>query len=546
MLGRRARRLQRQIQIAAVMVHAHRTQNTCIYRLGSLGKEGGPIIERVTPILLPAVAGIALSTAFPPRSWWWMAIPAIALFLLQLKRAGGGGSAALSGFVFGVCFFGFLMYWLGELGTIALFPPVIVLALYPALYGILVGRAVELSASRWFIRAVGGWALMEWVRVRWPLGGLEWGLPGYALSAWSPTRGAARWIGASGWTVLVVAAAAVLALLASRHIRHPERFYLVGGVAVTWVLLLVSGSLWPPQMEGQTVRVAVVQGNNPCPGSHCANERIQTYNNHLRLTRTLAAGSVDLVVWPEGSTGSWTADPINAPEVGEAMGAEAARIGAVLLAGGDRPLNDTDWVNANVVFDQTGSIVSEYHKQHPVPYGEYIPARSWFKWVENLHADLPSRDMVRGDGPVLWDLGFGRFGSVISFEGSFARYGRENAREGAGLLILATSQESYPYSVASDQFIGITRMRAAELGMPLIHTAVTGRSTLITATGETGPRTALAEEALLLGEVQSRAESQGPTLYVRLGDWVQLLFIAALIGEVLYSRSRLRYLGPYR
>ncbi|MCQ3805030.1 MAG: apolipoprotein N-acyltransferase [Acidimicrobiia bacterium] len=502
--------------------------------------------QRVAPILLSAVAGVALSLAFPLRGWWWITIPAIALFLLQTRRPQTIPSGVLAGFAFGVSFFGFLMPWLGELGLIALVPPVVVLSIWPALYGGFMARAADLPVSRWFIRAVGGWALMEWIRVRWPLGGLEWGLPGYSLSEWAPARGSARWIGASGWTVMVVAAAAVVVLLATRDSRRAASFRLAAGVAGLLVLLLVSGALWPPHVEGEVVRVAVVQGNNPCPGKHCANERYQTYQNHLRITRTLEPGSVHLVIWPEGSTGSWTADPINAPEVGEAMGAEAARIGAVLLAGGDRPLNDTDWANANVVFDQTGEIVSEYHKQHPVPYGEYIPARSWFKWVENLHADLPSRDMVRGDGPVLWDLGFGTFGSVISFEGSFARYGRENAREGAGLLILATSQESYPYSVASDQFIGITRMRAAELGMPLIHTAVTGRSTLITPTGLTGPRTALAEEALLVGEVQTRSAEQGPTLYVRLGDWLQLVAIVLLVGEIVQSRFRRRYPSRHR
>ena len=497
--------------------------------------------QRVAPILLSAVAGGTLSLAFPLRGWWWISVPAIALFLLQTRRLQTVPAAILAGFAFGISFFGFLMPWLGELGLIALIPPVVVLSVWPALYTALMAKAADLPVSRWFIRAVGGWALMEWIRVRWPLGGLEWGMSGYSLSEWAPARGAARWIGASGWTVLLAAAAAVVVLLATRHSRQAASFRLAAGVAGLLVLLLVSGALWPPQVEGAVIRVAVVQGNNPCPGKHCANERYQTYQNHLRITRTLEPGSVDLVIWPEGSTGSWTADPINAPEVGEAMGAEAARIGAVLLAGGDRPLNNTDWVNANVVFDQTGKIVSEYHKQHPVPYGEYIPARSWFRWVENLHADLPSRDMVRGDGPVLWDLGFGPFGSVISFEGSFARYGRENAREGAGLLILATSQESYPYSVASDQFIGITRMRAAELGMPLIHTAVTGRSTLISPAGETGPRTALAEEALLIGEVRTRAASQGPTLYVRLGDWVQILAIASLAWEVLHGLYRRRY-----
>lgn len=475
-----------------------------------------------------------------------MTVPAIALFLLQTKRLPSLPWAALAGFVFGGSFFGFLMPWLSELGVIAFFPPVIVLSLYPALYAMLMAGSAELPPSAWFIRAVGGWALMEWIRVRWPLGGLEWGMSGYALSGWSPPRGAARWIGSSGWMVMVVATAAVIVLVAVRQTRHTVTFRLAGGVATLVALLLIGGTLWPTRVEGEVVRVAVVQGNNPCPGEHCPNERFQTYQNHLRLTGTLEPGTVDLVIWPEGSTGSWTADPVNAPEVAEAMGAEAERIGAVLLAGGDRPLNDTDWVNANVVFDRTGAIVGEYHKQHPVPYGEYIPAREQFRWVEQLHPDLPSRDMLRGDGPVLWDLGFGPFGSVISFEGSFARYGRENAREGAGMLILATSQESYPRSVASDQFIGITSMRAAELGMPLIHTAVTGRSTLISPTGETGARTPLAEEALLVGEVQARAPDQGPTLYVRLGDWVQMLAIAALASEIIHSLYRRRYSNPRR
>lgn len=470
-----------------------------------------------------------------------MSVPAVAVFLLQTRRLSTLPSAALAGAVFGLSFFGLLLPWLGELGLIALLPLLALLSLWPALYGMFLSRAADLSSSQWIIRAVGGWALMEWLRVRWPLGGLEWGLSGYALSAWSPPRSAARWIGATGWTVVIAAVAAALVVLATRHHRRGRPWRLPASVGAVTVLLLVFGALWPPEVEGETVRVAVVQGNNPCPGRHCANERFQTYENHLRITRSLEEGSVDLVIWPEGSTGSWTADPVNAPEVGAAMGAEAARIGAVLLAGGDRPLNDTHWVNANVVFDQTGRIVGEYHKQHPVPYGEYIPARRWFKWVETLHEDLPSRDMLAGDGPVLWDLGFGRFGSVISFEGSFARYGRENAQAGAGLLILATSQESYPYTVASDQFIGITRMRAAELGMPLIHSAVTGRSTLIAANGDTGPRTALAEEALLVGEVQARSSEQGPTLYVRLGDWLQTLAILTLMGDLLRSVYRRRY-----
>ncbi|MYG93011.1 MAG: apolipoprotein N-acyltransferase, partial [Acidimicrobiia bacterium] len=129
-----------------------------------------PLIRRVAPVLLSALAGGALSLAFPPRGWWWISLPAIALFLLQTRRCEGVFSAVMTGLAFGLSFFGFLMPWLSELGLIAFIPPVIVLSVFPALYAVLMVRSVSLPPSRWWVRAVGGWALMEWVRVRWPLG----------------------------------------------------------------------------------------------------------------------------------------------------------------------------------------------------------------------------------------------------------------------------------------------------------------------------------------------------------------------------------------
>ncbi|MFO7549131.1 MAG: nitrilase-related carbon-nitrogen hydrolase, partial [Acidimicrobiia bacterium] len=148
------------------------------------------------------------------------------------------------------------------------------------------------------------------------------------------------------------------------------------------------------------------------------------------------------------------------------------------------------------------------------------------------------RDMIPGHGPVVFDLGFGPFGSVISFEGSFSRYARDAARSGAVLLVVATNQGSYPLSDASDQLIAMTRMRAAELGVDVVHAAVTGRSTLITEGGVTGRRTPLAEEDVVIGTVRMR--EAGSTLYTLLGDWVQLSAVAGLavvVGASVRRRS---------
>jgi apolipoprotein N-acyltransferase len=289
--------------------------------------------------------------------------------------------------------------------------------------------------------------------------------------------------------------------------------------------LLIGGAVAPAIATGPEVRVAIVQGSTPCPLTHCPDERLLTYQQHLELTKTIPAGSVDLVVWPEGSTGSLNADPVLHPEIGAAIGAEAARIGSFFLVGGDRPVSETHWINANVVFGPDGQIVGEYRKRHPVPFGEYIPARPLFDWISALSA-VP-RDMIRGEEVVLFDIGTGTMGSVISFEGAFARYSRQTIGFGAQLLVVATNEGSYEFTSVSDQFIGMTRMRAAETGVDVVHSAVTGKSTFITAGGLVGETTGFTDQSVITATLRMR--HAGPTLYVMFGEWAQALAIAGLV-----------------
>lgn len=479
------------------------------------------------PVLL-TVTGAALAVlAFPPVGWWPLVVVGPALWLHGLRAVRHPGRAAAFGFGFGLVFYGGLIWWISELGLIAVIPLVIVQAAFPAAFAAALVRWARPRDDWWWLVAAGLWALAELVRARFPFGGFEWGAWGYALSDVAAARGAARWIGTSGLTVGVMAAAAGLATVS----RRPHRWspYVPVGILA---IVFVAGALAPPFPDGTPVRVAVVQGSTPCPFEHCPDERRLTYLQHLALTRTIEAGSVDLVVWSEGSTGSHNADPVNNPEVGEAIGAEAARIGAWMLVGSDRPVSATHWVNANVVFSPDGVIVGEYRKQRPVPFGEYIPARPLFEWIPAL--DQVPRDMIPGDGPVVFDLGGYRLGSVISFEGLFPRFARQHVRAGAELLVVATNQGSYGFTPASDQFIGITRMRSAETGMDVIHSAVTGKSVIITDGGVLGEGTSLASQEVLYGEVQGLPGVE--TAYVRVADVVPLLSILLGIGAAAIRR----------
>jgi apolipoprotein N-acyltransferase len=487
-------------------------------------------------VLLGAVGGLLLWAAFPPLGLGPLVFIAPVPFLIGVRRAESGRQAALVGLVFGVAFFGPLLKWITEMGVIAWAPLVLVESLFPAVFAWMLFRARLRPDWQWMAFVVGGWSLTELARSFLPVGGFPWGWLGYALSGFAGARGSAQWIGVSGWTVLAVMVAGGLALW-----FHTRRGVVWAAAAsVVALLLLVAGSLWPAAADGEGLQVALIQGNSPCPAQRCANERQQITQSHLDLTRSLSAGVFDLVVWPESSTG-YATDPTVNPEVAGQIAAEAVRLGSYLLVGGDRPVDEDHFANVNLLIDPDGQIVGEYLKTHPVPFGEYIPWRSVFGWTTSFRA--ASRDMVRGEGPVVFATEWGSLGSVISFEGAFARIMRGPVRDGARLLVVATNNSSYGLGPASDQFIGMTRMHAAALGVDVIHAALTGASTIITDNGTVGPVSGLFTAEILTGKV--RVRSSGNTLYTALGEWPYLLAIVWMAAVLaVAARDRRKALSP--
>lgn len=482
----------------------------------------------VKAVALSLVAAAVSVLAFPPYGPGWLIFLGVALFLVSLRTAASRTHGLLLGSLYGVAFFGGLMWWLIELELIALIL-VPVQGAFLAMYAWWLTGYNDRRPAVWLGLAVGGWAVMELFRYHLPVGGLEWGAAGYALSDNVITRFPAAVIGTSGLTLTVVFVAASIALAATG--QWSRRLWQVG--LVVFAILLTS-TLWLWAGSGsdtEPIDVAIVQGSTPCPFEKCPpNERLRTYQQHLTLTGMIPAGSADLVVWSEGSTGSTNADPILVPEVGEAIGAQAQRIGAWLLVGGDRTISDTNWINANVVFSPDGEIVGEYRKQHPVPFGEYVPLRAVFGLIPAT--ERVPRDMLRGDGPVVFETGTFDLGSVISFEGGFSRYALQHRRAGADLIVVATNEGSYGMAPTADQFIGMTRMRAVELGVPVVHAAVTGRSTVIDASGDFREKTGLGTREIYTETV----EASFATPFTLTGNAV--IWLAAIGAVVLWWRLR--------
>jgi apolipoprotein N-acyltransferase len=215
--------------------------------------------------------------------------------------------------------------------------------------------------------------------------------------------------------------------------------------------------------------------------------------------------------------------------VREALAAEAQRLDAYMLISGTRGVSAEEFLNVNVMISSNGNVVGEYAKRHPVPFGEFVPLRAALDFIPQL--DRVPRDMVRGEEAAVFELPGGTLGSLISFEGSFARLMRDEIEAGAELMVVATNESTYIDSPASDQLINLTRVNAAAMGVDLVHAAITGRSVIVKADGELIGSTEVLTTEVLLGEVRFR--TAGPTLYARFGDWLLLVALAAAAAALL-------------
>ncbi len=298
----------------------------------------------MAPYLAALASALAMWAAFPPLGWGLLAFVAPMPLIAAIRRAERGGVAVAVGFLFGAVFFGVMLNWVFVLGAVAWLPLTLWLSMTSAAMAFAVWLFRDWPPTRFFLITVGIWGLWELVRTTVPFGGFPWGILGYAAASPPGLIGSVQWVGPSGWSVLAVAVATGGVLV----IEDRANWRLPVDVAVVVLLLLLAGGLFPPRPGGDSMAVAIVQGNSPCPATRCQNENRRIYEMHLSLTRAIPDADVDLVVWPENATGH-PFEPVGNQDVARTLEFEAQRIGAYLLISGTRRvgLEPDEFLNVN-------------------------------------------------------------------------------------------------------------------------------------------------------------------------------------------------------
>jgi apolipoprotein N-acyltransferase len=190
-----------------------------------------------------------------------------------------------------------------------------------------------------------------------------------------------------------------------------------------------------------------------------------------------------------------------------------------------------------VAYAPSGALVAVFEKVHRVPFGEYVPWRSFFSHLANLQ-DVP-RDAIPGRGSGMIRTPAGRLAVLVSYEVFFPDRGRSGVRAGGQLIVVPTNTSSYSNEQAPAQEIAASRLQAIEEGRDLLQAAPTGYSAVIDNNGNVLSRTQLSVPAVLRATVPLR---DGATLYMRVGDLPTItlasLALAAAWAEVAVELRR--------
>jgi apolipoprotein N-acyltransferase len=251
---------------------------------------------------------------------------------------------------------------------------------------------------------------------------------------------------------------------------------------------------------------------------------------YQRLTRSTYDFSPDLIVWPETAVPFFFQD---GPPLAKTIFSLVKESKAALIFGSPAYRRDGQhlrYYNRAYLLRPDTKTIQYYDKVHLVPFGEYVPLKSLFGFINRL---VPAAgDFASGNRIAPLALKNASAGILICFEAIFPEIARAMVRKGADVLVNLTNDAWFGASSAPYQHLSMSVFRAVENRRPLIRAANTGFSAIIDSRGRIMDRTDLFEEETLRATLC--LIDRNLTFYTRFGDiFAYVAIIMALAGIII-------------
>ncbi len=513
-------------------------------------------------VALVCISGLLMWAAFPDIGWWSTLF--ISLFILfGVIRGAAVRRAAWLSALWAMVFFLPHISWM-NVATNQTYLAWILLALAQAFFLGLWG-AMYSATNQWrWARSWWGealvvallWVGIEQLRARVPLGGFPWAKLPYALVDAPLVH-----LAPIGGEVLVSAVAVVAVAFAlhsvlyfatpALHAEWGAPVGLAAGAAALVVLPVLIPLSTAPQ--NGSVTVLAVQGNVEVPMQDAYAVEGHVTENHLRTSfEALEAGaSPQLIMWGEDSVDR---DP-QTSEVTDAMVRELVSVSGVPLVAGFQEFRGDVRYNWYRSWNVDGSLQkSRYGKQHPVPWGEFVPWRSVSEFLAVEAAGI-SVDMVGANNPALLEvtLADGQtipFAVGICFEAGDEQILAEGIRLGGQAVLIPTNNSHFRDTAESTQQLQMTRFRAVEFSRAALQISTNGVSAIIGPNGkvleETGRQVAgyLEAEIALRTNITPAARTAERLPLEVIAASLMLGFAAIVVNITAWVRRDRRTTGP--
>src|SRR6266496_655155 len=516
--------------------------------------------------LLAGISAILQALIFPLANLYvlsWIAVAPLMVAVLRARRPETlqlEGSVKLLpatllqgfllGYLCGILWYAGSCYWIyntmeqyggigaaGAAGLLLLF--CLYLGLYHGLFGLVTALIARKSIRAALVLSPLVWVAVELARTR--MTGFPWDLLGIAQVDNLPLARIARATGVYGLSleIMVVNTAFAAAWLLRRNRRTSLLF---AAVAAAFVLQIAR---WMPIPAFPTDRSAVlVQENVPVLDSGDWTHQYfdETLTELTTISRSQTSGNAHapgLIVWPESPAPFYSGDPLFHAGISRL----ATESHAWVLLGnvgvestGSAAQSAPTIFNSASLVSPSGEWTARYDKAHLVPFGEYVPFKSWLGFAGGLTKEVG--DFTPGVNRTPLQAGDERLGVFICYESIFPDEIRQFAKSGAQVLVNISNDGWYGDSGAYAQHLKQARMRAVENSRWLLRDTNTGVTASIDPYGRIVAsvprkvRTVLDAPYALLNVT---------TFYMRQGDWFAylcaIISVAGLLMRLLERRK---------
>jgi len=494
--------------------------------------------------LLASALGSAAVAAWAPLAWWPLAVLAYGALFQWLGSSPSVGMAASVGLLFGLGLHLTGHGWIystmagpagmdsasAALATAVVLPGLALFTALPcALHAWLLKKSADrpvpiwLQSSSFASLLTAGEMARALVWERFSSLSLGYALIDTWLAGWAPVLGG---YGLS-WMGYGLAATLAQTLVAKRRMASGRMQGIFAVTACLLAGLLLQKVQWTEALamplHFRLVQTHTTQGSKFDPAF-----RARITHQVLDL---LTAEPADLVVAPE------TAFPLYWNELPDgtlsALQDFATQSGSHLIFGIATVGDQSEGHNSMVHLQPHGSSVSRYDKIHLFPFGEYAPAG--LGWISRK-LSIPMQDLSAGAAaqPPFTLMKQGQtlaIGTLICNEAMLADEARRWAPQ-THLLINPGNMAWFEGTLAIAQGLQITRMRALEVGRPILRVSNLGDTALILASGAVAQVLPLDQSASMTATVNGRT---GLTPYVRWGDWPMITLCLLCIASALWA-----------